>query len=256
MTLYIDSGNFSTATTVYLDSLLTEVAPDGYYSNTVYFRQQIDGKLIDVASCPDIPCRNVLIGDQIWTSCNLGVETYSDGTPIPEVSSPFEWADLTTGAWCYYFDESSNGTIYGKLYNWYAVAGIYDVESLYDPLLRKKLAPDGYHVPSITEVNTMVTYLGGTNIAGGKLKESGTTHWNAPNTGATNSTKFNLLPGGYRNDFDGNFGWINESAILWTTSQDIDTEQPIVYRAIYNAAYISTTMYNMQYGFSVRLIRD
>ena len=87
--------------------------------------------------------QQVTIGTQIWQSTNLDVTTYRDGTPIPQVTDPTQWANLTTGAWCYYNNDPANGTIYGKLYNWYAVAGIHDT----DPSTPNKiLAPQGWHV--------------------------------------------------------------------------------------------------------------
>jgi uncharacterized protein (TIGR02145 family) len=127
---------------------------------------------------------------------NLNVDTYRDGTAIPHVVNQTTWQGLTTGAWCYYGHNAANGPIYGKLYNWYAVAGIHDLASLTDPSLRKNLAPAGYHVPTKAEWETEINCLGGAFVAGGKMKETGTTHWISPNTGATNESGFTGLPGG------------------------------------------------------------
>src|SRR5436190_23369500 len=132
---------------------------------------------------------SVTICDQVWMIKNLDVSTYRNGDPIPEVTDPSQWAGLTTGAWCYYENNSANGTIYGKLYNWYAVN---------DP---RGLAPLGWHVPSDEELTTLTSCLGGVFVAGGTMKETGTTHWLAPNTEATNSSGWTGLPGGYRNEF-------------------------------------------------------
>ena len=153
------------------------------------------------------------IGTQVWTTQNLNVSTYRDGTPIPEVTDPTAWANLTTGAWCYYDNTIANGTTYGKLYNWYAVAGIYDASSLSTSSLRKNLAPEGYHIPTDGEWTTLTNYLGGESVAGGKMKEVGTTHWLNPNTGAINIYGFAGLPGGDRGvngvfyDFGFNGAW-------------------------------------------------
>jgi uncharacterized protein (TIGR02145 family) len=102
----------------------------------------------------------ITIGSQIWGACNLNVSTYSDGTPIPEVTNPSDWSGLTTGAWCYSNNSITNGLTYNKLYNWYAVAGIWDEESKTNVNQRKKLAPTGYHVPTDTEWVTLTTFLG------------------------------------------------------------------------------------------------
>lgn len=138
----------------------------------------------------------VNIGSQIWQNTNLDVSTYSDGTLIPEVTDQTQWANLKTGAWCYYNNDPANGAIYGKLYNWYAVAGIYDEASLNDASLRKQLAPQGYHVPSYAEWKMLTDFLGGEAVAGGKMKETGIIHWKSPNAGATNSSDFTALPAG------------------------------------------------------------
>jgi hypothetical protein len=113
------------------------------------------------------PLPNVTIGTQIWSSTNLDLTTYRDGTPIPQVTDPTQWTNLTTGAWCYYNNDPANGAIYGKLYNWYAVVGIHDN----DPNTPNKiLAPTGWHVPTDTEWTTLTTFLGGESIAGGKIQ--------------------------------------------------------------------------------------
>jgi uncharacterized protein (TIGR02145 family) len=129
---------------------------------------------------------------------NLNVSKYTDGTPIPEVSNSSQFAALTTGAWCYYNNDPANGTIYGKLYNWYAIAGIYDAASLVNPSLRKKLAPTGWHIPTDSEWTQLTDCLGGESVAGGKMKSTGTSLWQSPNTAATNESGFSALPGGYR----------------------------------------------------------
>jgi hypothetical protein len=105
------------------------------------------------------PLPNVTIGTQVWSSTNLDVTTYRDGTPIPQVTNYLQWTNLTTGAWRYYNDDPANGSIYGKLYNWYAVAGIHDTASLNDPSLRKQLAPQGWHIPTDEEWTILTDFL-------------------------------------------------------------------------------------------------
>ena len=151
-------------------------------------------------------CKKVgKIGNQIWATKNLDVATYRNGDAIPQVQDSAAWNILTTGAWCYYENNSANGTTYGKLYNWYAVND------------SRGLAPTGYHIPTSAEWSTLTTYLGGMQIAGGKMKESGTSHWISPNTDATNSSGFTGLPGGYRNESSGIFGGIGTIGWWWTS---------------------------------------
>jgi uncharacterized protein (TIGR02145 family) len=149
----------------------------------------------------------VTIGTQVWTLKNLDVTTYRNGDAIPEVTDPTEWANLTTGAWCYYDNDQANGGIYGKLYNWYAI-----IDS-------RGLAPEGWHIPTIDEWLTLANYLGGENVAGCKIKETNTTHWRSPNTGATNESGFTALGGGHRGGSNCNvFFSILEEGSWWSSS--------------------------------------
>ncbi len=124
---------------------------------------------------------SVTIGTQIWSTKNLDVARYRNGDPIPQVTNPTQWASTRTGAWCWYNNDSATyASTYGRLYNWYA---------LNDP---RGLAPQGWHVPTDEEWTILTDYLGGLSLSGGKMKS--TTGWNAPNTGATNSSGFTGLP--------------------------------------------------------------
>ena len=168
-----------------------------------------------------------------FTKQNLNVSKYSDGTPIPQVTDSKQWAKLTTGAWCYYNNDPASEAVYGKLYNWYAVAGIYDAASLANPALRKKLAPTGWHVPSDGEWSNLINCLdpnadGGNNfpnIAGVKMKttgtiQSGTGLWESPNTAATtaatNESGFTGLPAGSCS-FKGTFYGVGSIGFWWSS---------------------------------------
>src|SRR5690606_4476627 len=151
----------------------------------------------------------VQICNQMWLVENLNTAHYLNGDEIPQVTNPTEWANLTTGAWCYYNNDSANGEVYGKLYNWYAIN---------DP---RGLAPEGWHIPTEEEWNNLEECLGGYNVAGGKLKKNGTSHWASPNTSGSNSSGFTGLPGGtidhlgefYNESFVGYF-WISAENTL------------------------------------------
>jgi len=204
------------------------------------------------------PLPNVTIGTQIWSSTNLDVTTYRDGTPIPQVTDPTQWASLTTGAWCYYENNTANVTTYGKLYNWYAVAGIHDTDS---STPNKILAPTGWHIPSDSEWTTLTTFLGGESVAGGKMKSTGTIQagtglWNDPNTAATNASGFSGLPGGSRNyGSDGVFNFIGLIGYWWSSSESGTTgawNRDLNFSN--GSAYRSINPKNN--GYSVRCLRD
>lgn len=203
---------------------------------------------------PVVNTSQVTICTQTWTTKNLAVTAYSDGTPIPQVTDPTAWANLTTGAWCYFNNDAANGTTYGKLYNWYAAAGIYDAASLSNPALRKKLVPTGYHVPTDAEWSTLTTCLGGEGVSGGKMKETGTAHWNSPNTDAANSSGFTGLPGGYRG-YLGAFDTIGNFGVWWSSSEYATADALFRLLVNYNGdAYRDND--RKAYGFSVRCLRD
>jgi uncharacterized protein (TIGR02145 family) len=195
-----------------------------------------------------LPPTEVFIGTQIFTNSNLDVTTYRDGTEIPQVTGQTAWDNLTTGAWCYYANNTANGVVYGKLYNWYAVAGI-DGSGI-----PRNLAPLGYHIPTDAEWTTLTTYLGGESVAGGKMKSTGTSLWTNPNTGATNESGFTGLPGGGRYS-NVSFNAIGIFGFWWSSSEDISTRA--WYRNLStNNNDVSRSTYNKKDGFSVRLIKD
>ncbi len=185
---------------------------------------------------------SVTIGTQTWMLKNLDVTTYRNGDPIPQVTDPTQWANLTTGAWCYYNNDPANGPIYGKMYNWFAVN---------DP---RGLAPTGWHVPTNSEWTSLENYLGGYLTAGGKMKTTGTALWQAPNTGATNSSGFTALPGGIR-DENGVFFNMGIGAYWWSSTQY--GSSGAWGRSLGNT---SSEVYNgyplMQTGFYVRCVKN
>jgi len=209
-------------------------------------------------STPDVFLPTVVIGTQQWMEKNLDVMTYRDGTVIPEVTGVAAWAALTTGAWCWYSNSAANGAIYGKLYNWYAVMGITTAESATptssEIAARKKLAPQGWHIPTDAEWTTLSTLLGGETVAGGKMKTTGTTIWTSPNTSATNESGFAGLPGGYRYA-NGTFLNVGDYGYWWSATQDNSTGAWI--RGLYSNNFnLGRGSASKSYGFSIRCLRD
>lgn len=180
---------------------------------------------------------------QLWMDNNLDVDRYRNGDPIPKVTDPTAWGALTTGAYCYYNNDSATyAATYGKLYNWYAVN---------DP---RGIAPSGWHIPSDAEWATLETCLGGASVAGGEMKETGTIHWLTPNIGATNSSDFTALPGGYRN-YLGSFGNVGESGYWWSSTSQSGSGA-WARQLTYDDDDIITNNDAKRNGLSVRCIRD
>ena len=203
---------------------------------------------------PTVTLKQVTICSQVWATKNLEVTTYSDGTPIPQVTDPTQWKNLTTGAWCYYNNDPANGAVYGKLYNWYAVAGIYDAASASNSTLRKKLAPIGCHVPTDEEWVRLTDCLGGGFVAGGKMKSTGTSLWFSPNINATNSSGFTGLPGGSRNT-NGTFYPIRFNGNWWSSSES-STSDAWARNLNYDYGYAFSGYDDKNFGYSVRCLRD
>jgi uncharacterized protein (TIGR02145 family) len=175
------------------------------------------------------------------SSCSKETEVtnYKNGEPIPLVTDGTTWGNLTSGAWCWFNNDSANyGATYGKLYNWYAVND------------SRVLAPSGWHVPSDVEWITLTDCLGGESVAGGKMKSIAV--WDPPNTDATNSSGFSALPGGFRNFFGG----FESGDGVWWSSTETSTAYAwgrILYNTIPNVAFYDA---KKMFGFSVRCVRD
>jgi uncharacterized protein (TIGR02145 family) len=187
------------------------------------------------------PYQEVVIGTQTWLKPNLKTTKYNDGTTIPNVTDG-AWAGLSTGAWVYYNNDANYNADYGKLYNWYAVN-------------TGNLCPTGYHVPTDAEWTTLIDYLGGESVAGDKLKEVGTVHWDSPNTGATDDVGFTALPGGVRSGLNATFYYIRSSGWHWSATP---FNSNLIWSGalIGNSSGVSKNIYEKTYGFSVRCLKD
>ena len=201
----------------------------------------IDGNVYNVVS----------IGNQCWMKENLKTIHYKNGVAIPTGLSDAQWQNTTSGACADYDNNPTNSTVYGKLYNWYAVA---------DP---NGLCPTGWHEPEEWEWNVLVKAIDpnadttsgvGSQTAGGAMKEIGLSHWASPNTGATNSSGFTGLPGGNR-DYDGSFNDIGVNGYWWSASQSSSTNAYFRYLLYYDSL-VDSYASNKPNGFSVRCVRD
>ena len=183
----------------------------------------------------------VIIGDQEWVAENLRVMHYRNGDSIPNVTGVAEWDALTTGAYCWYNnDEATYKDLYGALYNWFAVDD------------SRNLCPSGWHVPSDAEWATLTTFLGGENIAGGKMKSAAL--WDSPNIGATNTSGFSGRPGGYRLS-NSSFINIGIYSYWWTSTEK--SKDPAWHRFLLSGtARIHRFADSKGAGFSVRCLKD
>jgi uncharacterized protein (TIGR02145 family) len=183
----------------------------------------------------------VFIGNQVWMGENLMTTMLNNGVPVDFAPDKATWENLTNPAYCWYDNNSANKTTYGALYNWSAVNS-------------GKLCPAGWHVPTEDEWTVLNDYLGGSSVSGGKLKESGTVHWTAPNTGAGNESGFKALPGGMRGS-SGEFMNMTKNGYWWS-STEFSTQDAWRYSLDYLSSGLSGTNDLKKYGLSVRCLKD
>jgi len=184
------------------------------------------------------------IGTQIWMQENLKATHYSNGDAITTADGSVNWAGITTGLYCIYNDDPNNASVYGNLYNWYAVADT------------RNICPSGWHVPTDSEWEVLGTFLGGDNVAAGKMKEIGSTHWMGLNAGADNSSGFTALPGGRRFNSSPTYGNLGFDGFWWSSSEYDATISWS--RDIYttNASLGRTNIYNKSWGLSIRCLKN
>jgi uncharacterized protein (TIGR02145 family) len=205
--------------------------------------EDIDGNIYEI----------IKIGDQEWMAKNLKVTRYRNGDKISNVTDNSEWASLSTGARCVYNNDENTLSTYGFLYNWFSV-----VDS-------RGLAPEGWHVPTDEDWKELEKYLGmsqseadGINWrsadVGGKLKEEGTSHWNSPNTGATNESGFTAIPGGFRH-MNGIFQFIGQGCSFWSSSK-YNSNTAWSRSPYYSNSAVYRHNYPKKRGFSVRCVRN
>ena len=184
----------------------------------------------------------VSIGTQCWMLTNLYTTHFNNGTAIPNVTAGSGWTTLTNAASASISDNSANDVTYGKLYNAYVVNSSNNV------------CPVGWHVPNNNDWNTLITYAGGTSVAGGPLKSI--TLWNSPNTGATNAAGFTARPGGDRDPSSGSDEGPGYHAYIWSSSVTNVNFNAAMYMSYnYSTASLNTTT-SIKQGSSIRCIHD
>lgn len=193
----VNSAGESLGTVVYFSTNLTATVSKVFNNSLTY------GSLTDYDGNE---YKTIQIGDQIWMAEDLKVTHLNDGIALPNVTDNLVWGTLVTPAYCWYNNDIAYKQNFGALYNWYVIE-------------TGKLCPSGWHVPSDIEWTILTDYLGGTNIAGGKLKEAGLFHWNSPNTGATNSSGFTSLPTGGRRYPEGIFYGVGVFDAWWSSTE-------------------------------------
>jgi uncharacterized protein (TIGR02145 family) len=210
-----------------------------YFFIGLLISQKINGQVVPQGFLVGNDVPTVTIGTQVWMKYNLDLEVYQDGTNIERANLAFT-RSVILPSWCYYNYDIANDITYGKLYNGYAVND------------SRNICPVGFRIPTRADFNTLNSFLG-TN-AGGKLKEAGLINWASPNTGATNSSGFTGLPGGYMGDA-GSSSNIGLQGYFWTSTSNGSTNY-IRYLRSGDALFTESTGFVLAGGASVRCIKN
>ncbi len=203
---------------------------------------------------PDKPCIDgdenkydtVKIGIQIWMKENLKTTSYNDGTPIQEVKENSIWGSTLYPRFCWRNNDTVYKNEYGALYNWAAVDS--------DSNGNKNVCPAGWHVPDTAEWNQLIAFLGGTQVAGGKMKLPDERYWLAPNVGADNSSGFSAKAAGYRTS-NGYFNTLSTTTKYWSTLNYREPSSLALYLR-YNYSIGSYAAPYKSEGHSIRCIKD
>lgn len=196
------------------------------------------GKTCDVIDIEGNIYSTAIIDQQVWMAENLRTTTYNDGVPIEYGTT---WDTTQEGAFDYVGNDSANYyNPYGLLYNGHVIS--------------EDICPTGWRLPNEADWDSLANYLGGYAVAGGKLKEQDTVHWNAPNTDATNVSNFNALPGGYK-DNTGSFYGINTVGYYWSATE-ITHDTAIGLTMTNTTGSLNKNGYNKNNGFSIRCIKE
>lgn len=226
------------ATTYYIRSYATNIAGTGYGNELV-----ITMPAATVSDLDGNPYSSVSIGSQTWLTENLKTTKYANGENIPNILDNGDWLNAISGAWCNFENVTDYEVPYGKLYNWFTVTD------------SRNVCPTGWHVPTDAEWQTLITFLGGSDLAGNQLKEAGIAHWQPNNDFATNSSGFTALPGGAQSASPGYSYPIQSLGMFWSTSP-FDGENAYGYYLFDAYQSINKQEYIKQTGLSVRCVKD
>jgi uncharacterized protein (TIGR02145 family) len=232
----INVGNLNSGITYYVRAYATNAVGTAYGNELSFTTQPVFDTIGNQYT-------TITINGKEWFRENLKTTKYATGTDILNVTENASWFNLVSGqgAWANYANDGSNDAIYGKLYNWYAVADV------------KGLCPTGWHVATDSDWTSLTANYGLDAAAGNELKS--TTLWIIANAN-TNISGFGAVPGGGRSP--GGFGDINNKGFWWTSTPDpVPSSDKSVVRGLqYNFDTVLRNTESNKYGFSVRCVKN
>lgn len=239
-TYYFEITNLQPGKTYYCRAFVT-TPHTTYYGSSREFKTigVPDGSILDI---DENVYSTITIGSQTWMMQNLKTTKYRNGDKITNIPTNMNWASSTFGAFCNYENTNSNVTKFGRLYNWFSINDL------------RNIAPEGWRIPTETDWQILINYLGGEDICGGKLKDQAIGYWQQPNTGATNESGFTARAGGHRAP-NGFYQNILLSTSFWTSSP-YDSDSAVAFSLVNNSSIISKTIFANKTGLSVRCLKE
>lgn len=186
---------------------------------------------------------SVAIGNQVWLVENLRSTKFRNGDLIDYQTDTAVWRTAKKGLYCNYNDDALLAQTYGRLYNWYTISDA------------RGLAPEGWHVATRSDWDTLITHLKGYDNAGGALKEVGLTHWDTPNAAATNTSGFTALPGGYFYFYESLFDGKGYMAYWWSATAQ-NTDNAYSFNISSNSGAVAIDNPTKVSGFAVRCVKN
>ena len=229
ITLNVENSKYGVITNIDIssDEFSFSISIDNYCSEDIEASRDTRYKNDENCSLDN----DVQIGNQIWMTKNLAVNSFKNGDPIPFEPDPEKWKDLKTPAYTYYNNDLNNKSTYGLLYNWYALND------------QRGLAPDGYRIPTKSDFEELTTYLGLETIEtedvsyaenkGVAEKLKSLSYWNYPNDN-TNDSCFDALPGGFVQSYNENeggwgYGNLGGQGVFWTKTENLINREEEAY---------------------------
>ena len=231
----------SANTTYYVKAYATNNTGTAYGNEQTFTTLQGGGTGSTLIDIDGNAYDTVIIGNQAWMKQNLTVTRFNNGDSIPLVILDNQWISQTSAANCYVNNNINNNAVYGRLYNYYTVSDT------------RNICPVGWHVPTDAEWTILEDTLGGLLVAGGKMKETGISHWTSPNSFATNSSNFTGLPGGKRGS-DGTYSIFGNSSYWWSSTT---LGSAGIYRRLdFDVASVIESTHSFKNGLSIRCIKN
>lgn len=231
-------NNLKSNTTYYIRAYATN-SVGTTYSDVLSFTLWLNIQDQPIKDIDGNTYHTIRIGDQIWTQENLRVKKLGDGTSLTPLTNQSDWINKSAPG--YYINVTNEA--FGYIYNGYAIS------------TNNSICPKGWHVPTESEWEALINYLGGSSVAGGRMKESSNQYWTSPNVGANNSSGFTALPNGYIGSDGTSHDQLQDASFMIATFDYSGNPKFAIIENNFTSVFIEGTSAKVS-GASIRCIKD